>query len=76
MVNFELPWTQKFSLSHARDKTKKRKYFAMVRHPRRKGTTKPFDKAHGDRKNFQLDKLTELGIVNGHLEQSSFHRGR
>ena len=38
MVNFELPWTQKFSLSHARDKTKKRKYFAMVRHPWRKGT--------------------------------------
>ena len=38
--------------------------------------TKPFDKAHGDRKNFQLDKLTKLGIVNGHLEQSSFHRGR
>ena len=38
MVNFELPWTQKIFSVPPGDKTKKRKYFAMVRHPWWKGT--------------------------------------
>ena len=54
MVNFELPWTQKiFSVprSWQDEKTEIFRNGASSM-AERDLTTKPFDKAHGDRKNF------------------------
>ena len=54
MVNFELPWTQKIFFVPRSWQDEKTEIFrnGASSMAERDLTTKPFDKAHGDRKNF------------------------